>query len=191
MKRNLIIIILLLFIIFYFSKREREGISECQWSKWGEWGECTESCGGGEQKRARENNGKCGNWANNQDVQIRICNIKQCPRGEIGPRGPTGLTGFMGPVGLKGVPGDSGEARGDVGDYGLKGPRGEKGDVGDRGQRGPDGFPGSEGILINTGNRLKYDLETIYNKLRLINPGTASKKDIQKEPFTAYNQINY
>jgi hypothetical protein len=200
MKCNLIIIFFLLLVIFYFLKRKREGISECQWSKFGEWSECSESCGGGEQKRARENNGKCGNWANNQDVQIRICNAHQCPRGPTGFQGPKGLIGDRGPTGPQGEPGDSGEARGDAGDFGIKGPRGEKGDPGYRGERGPDGEAGPEGIWINRGNRLKHDLAGIYNKLRLINPGMTSKKYIQKiieeegdskEPFRAYNQIYY
>ena len=200
MKRNLIIIFFLLIVIFYFSKREKEGISECQWSKFGEWSECSESCGGGEQKRARANNGKCGNWADNKDVQIRICNTQQCERGPMGFQGPKGLEGDRGPTGPKGEPGDSAEARGDAGEFGIKGPHGEKGDPGYRGERGLRGEAGPEGIWINRGNRLKHDLAGIYNKLRLINPGMTSKKYIQKiieeesdnkEPFRPYNQINY
>ena len=97
--------LILLVIFFLLQKPTVEG--NCQWSSWGPWTKCSESCGGGEQSRARENNGECGAWPDNRNTQTRLCNGHLCERGETGDRGDQGDTGIRGPRGYKGEQGKS------------------------------------------------------------------------------------
>ena len=189
--------LILLLLFFLFRKPNIEGISDCQWSQWGPWTECSENCDGGEQSRARANNGGCGAWPDNRQTETRLCNTHSCPQGQMGEPGDKGLPGKMGPPGFKGEQGKSIEIRGATGDMGIPGPQGEEGDVGKRGARGQPGPIGPEGLLINRGNRFKYDLAKIYNILKKINPETASKEYIQKiigdneDTTKAYNTRSY
>ena len=172
---------LILLIIFCLLRKPTiEGVSDCQWSGWGPWTECSEPCGGGEQSRARANNGECGAWPDDRNTQTRLCNSHICPRGETGDKGDQGDVGIRGPRGYKGEQGKSIEVRGVTGDEGIAGPKGEQGEIGERGAQGKPGPRGPPGLLINRGNRLKHDLAKIYNTLRLINKETASKEYIQK-----------
>ena len=189
-----------LILLFFYYLLQRPNIEgNCQWSQWGPWTECSETCGGGEQRRARANNGECGAWPDNQSIQTRLCNSHLCPRGPTGESGEKGETGGRGPRGQKGEQGKSIEVRGATGDEGIQGPQGEEGDTGERGAKGDPGPRGPQGLLINRGNRLKHNLAEIYNTLRLINTETASKEFIQKtigdtEGMTtmkAYNMVNY
>jgi hypothetical protein len=172
--------LILLVLYFLLRKPTIEGVSDCQWSGWGPWTECSESCGGGEQSRARANNGGCGEWPDDRNTQTRLCNGHLCPRGETGGSGDQGEAGIRGPRGYKGEQGKSIEVRGATGEGGFPGPKGEVGDIGERGAQGPPGPRGPSGLLINRGNRLKHDLAKIYNTLRLVNTETASKEYIQK-----------
>jgi len=189
--------LILILLFFLFRKPNVEGISNCQWSQWGPWTKCSENCGGGEQSRARANNGGCGAWPDNRQMETRFCNNHSCPSGQRGEIGDKGEQGKIGPPGFKGEDGKSIEIRGATGDIGIQGPEGEEGDVGDRGERGSLGPRGRPGLLINRGNRLKHDLARIYNTLKKINPETASKEYIQKtigegmSPMKAYNMKNY
>jgi hypothetical protein len=174
------VVLILLLLYFLLQKPNIEGIGDCQWSRWGPWTECSESCGGGEQNRARANNGGCGAWPDNRNTQTRVCNIHICERGTTGDGGEQGPPGRRGPIGPKGEQGKSIELRGAIGEGGIPGPRGETGDVGERGAQGAPGPRGPDGLLINRGNRLKHDLADIYNTLKVINIETASKEFIQK-----------
>ena len=180
MTNYLPIFLKLLNIFCLLRKPTIEGVSDFQWSGWGPWTECSETCGGGEQSRARANNGECGAWPDDRNTQTRLCNSHICPRGETGDQGDQGDVGIRGPRCYKGEQGKSIEFRGATGDEGIAGPKGEQGEIGARGAQGNPGPRGPPGLSINRGNRLKHDLAKIYNTLRLINKETASKEYIQK-----------